>query len=133
MKGYNKVVVYQTAVAAAILAIVNIMSGIPAGWLTWALALPAWLIIAITTLARAKDITANGKRWQVRRASMTLAGASCMALAAAPVLGYSNAFPTWYMVLAFWGITGILVTSPHQPPWWAYINGDWKLKKGQQI
>lgn len=133
MKVFDKVVISQFVLAAAIVVIVNLLVGISPGWLSWGLSLPAWVIVAITTLARVKDITATSKRWMVRRGALTLAGAGATALIAAPLLGYSNAFPMWYSVITWWGIAGILITSPQQPPWWKYINGDWKLKKGQQI
>jgi len=133
MKGYNRVIAKQTVLAALVLLTLNwVGPEFTPGWATWAATLPAWLIIAITTLARVKDITAVGKNWFFRRISLTLAGAGSTALAVAPLIGYSNAFPSWYTVLTFWGVAGLLLTSPHQPPWWKYISGEWRLKKGQQ-
>jgi hypothetical protein len=133
MKGYNKVILSQTLAAVGLLLVMTFLPDLTPGWMTWGLAFPAWTIIGVTTLARAKDITANSKRWIARRTAMTLTGAGCTAMAAAPLLGYTYAYPTWYTVLTFWGLAGILVTSPQQPPWWKYINGEYKLKKGQQV
>lgn len=133
MKGYNKVVLSQTLAAVGLLMVMTFLPDLKPGWVTWGLALPAWVIIVFTTLARVKDITAPGKRWIARRLFLTLAGAGCTALIAAPLLGYSFAYPAWYTVVTFWGVAGVMVTSPNQPPWWKYINGDYKLKKGQQV
>ena len=50
---------------------------IPPGWATWWLIAPATLIVAITALARVNDIGPErmGKRWQVRKVGLILAGA----------------------------------------------------------
>ena len=133
MKGYNKVVLYQTLLAVVLLMVFTFLPDLHPGWITWGLALPAWLVIIITTLARAKDITGHSKRLVARRVGMALAGAGATALAIAPLLGYSNSYPMWYSVITWWGVAFIMITSPQQPPWWRYINGEWRIKKGQQV
>lgn len=102
------------------------------GWTTWAVCLPAWTIVVLTAASRIRDISAIGKRWMVRRLGLLLVGAAALSSAAAPLLGYSNSFPTWRSVFLIWGFALCWLTTPQLPPWWAYINGDIKLRKGQQ-
>lgn len=121
-----------TAAALTLLLIYWAASSVERGWMTWALSVPPLTIIAITAMARLKDITAIGKRWFVRRQGMILVGAGAISLIAAPMMGYTNAFPSWRALLLFWGVALTWLTTPNMPPWWKYINGDYKMSKEQQ-
>lgn len=101
-------------------------------WFTWAITVPAWAIVGVTASARLLDITEIGKRWFVRRLGMILVASGVLALIAAPMLGYSNSFPTWRSSCIYWGFALSWLTTPNMPPWWKYISGEYKLKKGQQ-
>lgn len=101
-------------------------------WVTWAVTVPAWLILGVTAAARLLDITDDGIRWFVRRLGMILVASGALALIAAPLLGYSNAFPTWRSSCLQWGFALAWLTTPGMPPWHKYVSGEWRLKKGQQ-
>jgi len=120
------------AAAAVLLTLFIIGDGTPPSWLTWAATVPAWVIIGLTASARLHDITELGKRWFIRRLGMILAASGALALIAAPLLGYSNSFPTWRGSCMYWGFALSWLTTPNMPPWWKYISGDYKLAKGQQ-
>lgn len=120
-------------VAAAVLLVLFAVGGdTPPSWLTWCVTLPAWAIVGLTAAARLYDITELGKRWHVRRLGMILVASGALALAVAPLLGYSNSFPTWRGSCIYWGFALSWLTTPNMPPWWKYISGEWKLDKGQQ-
>lgn len=127
------VAVAQTALAALI--ILGLHWGgsyLSPGWLSWGLAVPAWIILAITAAVRLCDITAIGKRWFVRRMGMIFICSAAVTLIMAPILGYTLAFPTWRTLVFVWGFALAWLTTPNMPPWWKYISGEWKLPKGQQ-
>lgn len=129
----NKSSIIATLVAAAVLlALFATASGTPPSWITWGATVPAWIIAGLTAAARLHDITELGKRWFVRRLGMILVASGALALIAAPVLGYSNSFPTWRSSCIYWGFALSWLTTPNMPPWWKYISGEWKLAKGQQ-
>ena len=115
-----------------LLALFTIASDLQPSWFTWGASLPAWVIVGLTAAARLHDITELSKRWFVRRLGMILVAAGALALIIAPVMGYSNSFPTWRASCLYWGFALSWLTTPGMPPWWKYINGEWKLKKGQQ-
>jgi hypothetical protein len=123
----------EMAIAVLVLLGVNfIVTTFPRGWISWAASVPALLIIAITALARMRDITDTGTRWLVRRLGMILAGTSALALLLGPLLNYQSMYPSWTQVCIYWGFALAWLTTPNMPPWWKYINGDFKLRKGQQ-
>lgn len=123
----------QAAMAAAIILTLHWFSGyLERGWISWSFALPPLTIIFLTALARMKDITALGKRWFFRRLGFLLAAGGSLVLGAAPIMGYAGSFPSWRAVFLFWGVALVWLTTPYQPPWWKYISGEWKLKKGEQ-
>lgn len=101
-------------------------------WGTWLATLPAWAIVGVTAAARLHDITEIGKRWFVRRLGMILVASGALALAVAPLLNYSNSFPTWRGCCLYWGFALAWLTTPNMPPWWKYISGEKKLARGQQ-
>lgn len=121
-----------TAATGLLLALHWFSTDLQPGWVSWGLTLPALAILALTAVARVHDITATGKRWFTRRMGLILVAAACAALAAAPMLGYSNGFPSWRQVALYWGMALTWITTPNMPPWWRYISGEWKLKRGQQ-
>ena len=129
----NKLPIIGTLVAATVLlTLFMVGDGAAPSWLTWALTLPAWIITGLTAAARLHDITELGKRWFIRRLGMILVASGALALIVAPLLGYSNSFPTWRGSCLYWGFALSWLTTPNMPPWWKYINGDWKLEEGQQ-
>ncbi len=128
----NKQALPAIFAAAVILSLFYFITSVPMGWISWGIAVPAWLIIAITALARLYDIKHLGWHWQVRRIGMVLAGVGAVTLIAAPLLDEGIWFPTWRAVLLYWGFALTWLTTPAMPPWHKYISGEWKLKKGQQ-
>lgn len=119
-------------VASAVLIILLFWMGtsIDRGWGSWAASAPALLVIVITALARLKDMTDTGFISFLRRNGFILSGCAAVGLLTAPLLGYSNSFPSWRAVFFFWGYALVLFTSPNQPPWNKYIDGSMKIKKG---
>jgi len=89
-------------------------------------------IVFLTSLARLNDITAMGKRWQIRRLGLILTGASSVVLVVAPIIDETYAWPTWRFVALSWGFALTWLTTPGMPPWHKYISGEYKQKKGQQ-
>lgn len=129
----NKSSIIGTLIAAIVILVLFVLgSAATPSWLTWAVTLPAWLIIGLTAAARLHDITELGKRWFLRRLGMILAASGALALIVAPMLGYSNSFPTWRGSCIYWGFALSWLTTPNMPPWWKYISGEYKLTKGQQ-
>lgn len=129
----NKSTIIGTTVAAlTLLTIFTVGPGTPPSWWTWAATVPAWIIVGISASARLLDITELGKRWLIRRVGMILVASGALALIAAPLLEYSNSFPTWRASCMYWGFALSWLTTPNMPPWWKYISGEYKLAKGQQ-
>jgi peptidoglycan/LPS O-acetylase OafA/YrhL len=98
------------------------------GWATYFISFPASLIVAITALARVNDIGPErmGKRWQVRKISLILAGAGSVMMMATP-FSDSPMFPTWRAVIVMWGFAGAWLTTPDHPPWDYYISGKYRF------
>lgn len=101
---------------------------IPPGWVTYMFIFPAAGIVAITSLARVNDIGPErmGKRWQVRKIALILAGAGSVMLLATPFL-VNPAYPTWRAVIIMWGFAGTWLTTPEMPPWDYYITGKYRF------
>lgn len=88
-------------------------------------------VICVTAIARVNDIGKDkvSKRWQLRRAGLSVvAGASAIALLG-PVAGLS-AMPTWETVALYWGFAATWFTTPEMPPWWRWISGREKAVVG---
>lgn len=98
------------------------------GVVTYLLAFPAALIIALTSLARVNDIGVEhmGPVWHVRRVSLTLAGAGAVMVMASPFTGFGPV--TWRGVVLLWGVAGAFLTTPHTEPWWPYITGEYRKR-----
>lgn len=103
------------------------------GWLTWSLGVPPLLIIIITAIARAYDIEDQSLRGFARKMGMVLVAASAASLLVSPLLGYTMSFPLWRQVMLYWGIALAWLTTPNMPPWWKYINGQYKLKEDDRL
>lgn len=129
----KKAVLQISAAAIIILALHLIGDSLVPGWLTWALGAPALVIITTTAAARVHDITGMEMRWFVRRLGMLLAAGGAVSLLLAPILGYTNAFPTWRSVALQWGFALAWLTTPNMPPWWKYITGEYRLNKDQRV
>lgn len=115
-----------------LMAIFVLTAMVDPGWASWLVSAFALLIIAITALARLKDITLMGWQWQVRRIGLILVGAGAVMVAIAPLMEETFAWPTWRGCIIFWGFALTWLTTPSMPPWHKYISGEYKLKKGQQ-
>lgn len=128
----NKVV--QIILAAILLLGIHYASTeLPRDWRAWGLSVPALLIVMITAIARAADIRGSCLRNFVRRMGFILAAAGAFSLMLAPVLGYSNSYPSWRAVTLYWGFALTWLTTPNMPPWWNYVSGAWKIRKGQDV
>lgn len=95
---------------------------VPSGMITYVLNVPALLIIAMTTIARINDISANltGPLWNLRRAGLVLVGMYALTQLMAPFAGVQD-WPTWRTLIGTWGFAAVWITTPHLPPWWVYI------------
>ena len=81
-------------------------------------------VISITAIARVNDIGKDkvGKRWQFRRAGLSIVAAASFVLLLAPLVKYA-AWPTWTNVALYWGFALTWFTTPEMPPWWRWISG----------
>jgi hypothetical protein len=111
----------------------------PPGWLTFALSAVALMLIGITALARLNDLSSDltSKRWQVRRVGLIMVGASAVGLLFEPLIVYFNGhpmldFPTWREVMLRWGMTLVWITTPHMPPWWRYVSGQYRTLREER-
>lgn len=99
------------------------------GWISYTISFPAFLIIALTALARVNDIGVEkmSGRWQVRRVGLILAGAGAVMFMGSPFTAYG--FPTWKSVAISWGFALAWLTTPEMPPWEDYITGRYRTKE----
>lgn len=118
---------YSNAVAALVTVLVIAAAyfiGVSVGPSIWSyiVALPALAVILITAIARVNDIskTLTSKRWQVRRAGLSVAAGASAALLAAPLAGASM---SWGTAALIWGFALTWLTTPEMPPWWRWISG----------
>lgn len=119
----------QSVCATAALGLVYWLSTVvPPGPLTWALAIPADLVIALTALARLNDMESNGFRWQIRRIGFLLAGVAAVGYIFLQLEGKPQ-FPPWKSVMLQWGVALAWLTTPGMPPWHRYISGDFRKKE----
>lgn len=100
---------------------------VPPGWLTYALSVPALLVILLTAFARVSDIGTGltSAFWNVRRMGLVLAGAYAVWVLSVPL--YGGQFPTWRNLIGMWGFALVWLTSPYLPPWQVYI---WRRHDG---
>ncbi len=100
------------------------------GLVSWIATMPALLVIFLTAVSRINDITSTQKRYQLRRIGLTMSAVGAAGIAIAPLFG--SDMPSWRGVMMTWGWALTWLTTPNMPPWWKYISGEYKLKKGQQ-
>lgn len=103
------------------------------GWASYLVILPPSLIVALTALARVNDIGPEkmGRRWQVRKIGLIMAGAGAVMLMATP-FNETPMFPTWRAVILVWGFALAWLTTPGHPPWDYYISGRYLLPGWEQ-
>lgn len=118
---------YSNAVAAVVTVVVITAAyfvGVYVGPSIWSyiVALPALAVILITAIARVNDIDKSlaSKRWQVRRAGLSVTAGASAALLAAPLAGASM---SWGTAALIWGFALTWLTTPEMPPWWRWISG----------
>lgn len=128
----NKLVQVVTA-GTIMLGLHHANYSLPRDWTAWAFATIPLIIIMITAVARAQDIEGKDLRSFTRRMGFILAGAGAFSLLLAPILGYGNSYPSWRAVTLYWGFALTWLTTPHMPPWWKYISGEWRIKRGEDV
>lgn len=118
---------HANLVAALITAVLVICAYYTTVWLgssalSYYTALPALLVILITAIARVNDIQKDqvSKRWQVRRAGLSIIAGASAVLMIAPFAGASL---SWGTVALCWGFALTWLTTPEMPPWWRWISG----------
>lgn len=118
---------YANATAALVTALVVVGAyfiGVHIGnsILSYVVALPALAVILITAIARVNDIdkALTSKRWQVRRAGLSIVAGASATLLVAPLVG---AFMSWGTAALIWGFALTWLTTPEMPPWWRWISG----------
>lgn len=95
----------------------------PEGWVSYAIAAPALIVLIITALFRINDIREDKVSWlwQLRRVGLALVGTAAVSLLVAPLV-HVQPFPTWRGILLYWGLAFTWITTPNHPPWWNYVN-----------
>jgi hypothetical protein len=38
-------------------------------------------------------------------------------------------YPSWREVMIRWGFALVWITTPHMPPWWRYVSGQYKTER----
>lgn len=136
--GLKKVQAAQAIAATMVLGLIYWLSTvIPPGPMTWALAIPADLIIALTALARVNDLDPahTGFRWQIRKIGYMLAAVAAVGYIFLELEGRPQ-YPPWKSLMLQWGVALTWLTTPGLPPWHRYINGDFRkkeIKDGSQV
>lgn len=114
-------------VACAALLIIYFTSGVIApGLLTWAISMPAVVVVGITAVARANDIQKenSGFVWEVRKFGLALTAGACMFVVLQP---FTDSDPvSWRTVLFCYGVALCWMTTPGGQPWIDYITGAYK-------
>lgn len=109
--------------AVALLAAYALTMFLQPGWGTYAIALPAYLIVGLTCFARANAIVGDDVRHNVRRFGFTIMTGLEFMLIVEPIFG---SFPRWPRVFGNWALVMIWMTTEGLPPWWELITGQWK-------
>ena len=108
---------------ASLLVIYFASRHIKPGLLTWAISMPAVVVVGITAIARANDITkdATGFVWSVRKFGLALVAGACMFMMLQP---FTDTDPvSWRTVLFGYGVALCWMTTPGGQPWIDYITG----------
>lgn len=114
-----------TVIFGAVLAAYLLGTYVQPGWISYAASLLPLGVISITAIARGNDIRKDkvGKRWQFRRAGLSIVAAASFILMLTPLANVA-AWPTWTSVALYWGFALTWFTTPEMPPWWRWISGD---------
>lgn len=118
--------------ALGVLTYASLMS--PPGVTSWLLGSPALVLITATAIARLNDIgpAQKGWVWQLRRIGLALSGACALMFLLMPFAEVPR-YPTWQMTGLVWGFAISWFTSPHMPPWWEFISGNYKRKDSPEV
>ena len=118
---------YSNATAAVITSVAITTAyfvGLYVGNSIWSyvVAMPALAVLLITAIARVNDISnaKTSKRWQVRRAGLSIVAGSSATLLVATMVG---AHMGWGTAALIWGFAMTWLTTPEMPPWWRWISG----------
>lgn len=95
---------------------------LPVGWGTYFAALPAYLIVGMTSLARANDLVEDGMMQDTRRLGFAIMAGMALMFIFEPI---SGSFPRWPRVFAMWSLALVWLTTPNLPPWWEWATGAW--------
>lgn len=95
---------------------------LPVGWGTYFAALPAYLIVGMTSLARANDLVEDGMMQDTRRFGFAIMAGMALMFIFEPI---SGSFPRWPRVFAMWSLALVWLTTPNLPPWWEWATGAW--------
>lgn len=126
-KAFGKNGLAHMLVACAALLVIYFTSRVIApGLLTWAISMPAVVVVGITAIARANDIQkeSSGFVWAVRKFGLALVAGACMFMVLQP---FTNTDPiSWRAVLFCYGVALCWMTTPGAQPWFDYITGAYK-------
>lgn len=118
--------VHMLLACAALLVIYFTSRVITPGLLTWAISMPAVVVVGITAIARANDIQKenSGFFWAVRKFGLALTAGACMFVVLQP---FTNSDPvSWRTVMFCYGVALCWMTTPGGQPWFDYITGAYK-------
>lgn len=99
---------------------------VPVGWGTYFLALPAYIIIILTCLARANNLADDDRISDARRFGFAVMVGMAFLFTIEPLWG---AFPKWPRIWAWWALAIIWMTTEGLPPWWQLVSGGWSHLK----
>lgn len=121
---------------ALVLVLYTASATIEPGWVTFWISGVALMVTAITSLSRLNDLLPEqvSKRWQARRVGLIMCGAAAIGLLVEPLLVWAQGipmvdFPSWREVMMRWGFALVWITTPHMPPWWRYVSGQYKTER----
>lgn len=92
------------------------------GWITYAIALPAYVIVGLTCLSRANHLDEDTHRADVRRLGFSVMAGLIFMHTVEPIWGQ---FPNWPKVWMSWSLSMIWLTTEGLPPWWQIVTGAW--------
>lgn len=89
---------------------------VPPGWYSYVLALPAIVMLALSSLAHISDIHCDqvGSYWDVRRNGTILAGMVAVLYLFSPLI---STWPSWREVAGLWSFALVWITSDGRVPW----------------
>lgn len=95
---------------------------VPVGWGTYVVALPAYLVVGLTCIARANDLVEDTKVADARRFGFSVMAGLVLMFILEPVFG---TFPRWPRVFVAYALSIIWMTTANLPPWWEWVTGEW--------